>query len=282
MAQTGESPELTLQLAQIFSYDLDFYTDPRKGDTFRVVLEKRKYADGKTAGYGKILAAEYNNGGRKYQALLFHDETGRPGYYTADGKALQKTFLRSPLKFAAPVTSHFSKARFHPILKRYRPHMGTDYGAPVGTPVQTIGSGRVTFAGRKGGEGNMVQIAHTNGYETMYLHLSRMYVRNGEHVEIGKTIGLVGSTGLSTGTTSWISGFCSAGSTEFREAGFAAVRSGQQEILAGVCVGARALVAIAAKSLSGCGERGGGRSDRLLLLRILHRTSSRIAQAICQ
>jgi murein DD-endopeptidase MepM/ murein hydrolase activator NlpD len=199
VAQAGESPELTLDLAKIFSYDLDFYTDPRKGDTFRVVLEKKKYADGKTAGYGRILAAEYNNGGKKYQALLFHDETGRPGYYTAEGKALQKTFLRSPLKFAAPVTSHFSKARFHPILKRYRPHMGTDYGAPVGTPVQTIGAGRVTFAGRKGGEGNMVQVAHNNGYETMYLHLSRMYVRNGDHVESGKTIGLVGSTGLSTG-----------------------------------------------------------------------------------
>jgi murein DD-endopeptidase MepM/ murein hydrolase activator NlpD len=197
--QAGESPELTLQMAQIFGYDLDFYTDPRKGDTFRVVLEKKKYASGETAGYGKILAAEYDNGGKKYQALLFHDEFGHPGYYTADGKSLQKTFLRSPLKFAAPVTSHFSKARFHPILKIYRPHMGTDYGAPVGTPVQTIGSGRVVFAGRKGGEGNMVEIAHSDGYETMYLHLSRMYVRDGQHVEIGKTIGLVGSTGLSTG-----------------------------------------------------------------------------------
>jgi murein DD-endopeptidase MepM/ murein hydrolase activator NlpD len=197
--QAGESPQLTLELAKIFSYDLDFYTDPRKGDTFRVVLEKKKYADGQAGGYGRILAAEYNNGGKRYQALLFHDEFGHPGYYTADGKALQKTFLRSPLKFAAPVTSHFSKARFHPILKVYRPHMGTDYGAAVGTPVQAIGSGRVVFAGRKGGEGNMVQIAHANGYETMYLHLSRMYVRNGERVEIGKTIGLVGSSGLSTG-----------------------------------------------------------------------------------
>jgi murein DD-endopeptidase MepM/ murein hydrolase activator NlpD len=199
MEQAGESPELTLQMAQIFSYDLDFYTDPRKGDTFRVVVEKKKYANGQTAGYGRVLAAEYDNGGRKYQALLFHDEFGHPGYYTAEGKSLQKTFLHSPLKFAAPVTSHFSKARFHPILKIYRPHMGTDYGAPVGTAVQTIGSGRVLFAGRKGGEGNMVQIAHADGYETMYLHLSRMYVRGGEHVEIGKTIGLVGSTGLSTG-----------------------------------------------------------------------------------
>jgi murein DD-endopeptidase MepM/ murein hydrolase activator NlpD len=199
VGQTGESPELTLQMAQIFSYDLDFYTDPRKGDTFRLVVEKKKYANGKTAGYGKILAAEYDNAGRKYQALLFHDEFGHAGYYTAEGRSLQKTFLRSPLKFAAPVTSHFSKARFHPILKIYRPHLGTDYGAPVGTPVQTIGSGRVVFAGRKGGEGNMVQIAHSDGYESMYLHLSRLYVHNGEHVEIGKTVGLVGSTGLSTG-----------------------------------------------------------------------------------
>jgi murein DD-endopeptidase MepM/ murein hydrolase activator NlpD len=195
----GESAELAMGLAQIFSYDLDFYTDPRRGDTFRMILEKKKYADGQTAGYGRILAAEYENSGKKYQALLFHDPEGRPGYYSADGKSLQKAFLRSPLKFGAPVTSHFSRARFHPILKTYRPHMGTDYGAPVGTPVQTIGSGGVVFAGRKGGEGNMVQINHPNGYETMYLHLSRMFVRTGEHVEIGKTIGLVGSTGLSTG-----------------------------------------------------------------------------------
>jgi murein DD-endopeptidase MepM/ murein hydrolase activator NlpD len=196
---TGESAELAMRLAQIFGYDLDFYTDPRKGDTFCIVLEKKKYANGQTAGYGKILAAEYENAGKKYQALLFHDPAGRPGYYSADGKSLQKAFLRSPLKFGAPVTSHFSKARFHPILKTYRPHMGTDYGAPIGTPVQTIGSGKVVFAGRKGGEGNMVQVAHFNGYETMYLHLSRMFVRAGERVEIGKTIGLVGSTGLSTG-----------------------------------------------------------------------------------
>jgi murein DD-endopeptidase MepM/ murein hydrolase activator NlpD len=197
--EAGESPEVALRLAQIFGYDLDFYTDPRRGDTFRVVIEKKKYATGETAEYGKILAAEYNNGGRRYQALLFHDPEGRAAYYTADGKSLQKAFLKSPLKFGAPVTSHFNKARFHPILKTVRPHLGTDYGAPVGTPVQSIGSGRVMFAGRKGGEGNMVQIAHANGYETMYLHLSRMFVRAGEHVEMGKTIGLVGSTGLSTG-----------------------------------------------------------------------------------
>lgn len=195
----GESPEVAMRLAQIFAYDLDFYTDPRKGDAFSIVLEKKKYRNGETAGYGSVLAAEYVNGGKKYQALLFHDDAGHPAYYTAEGKSLQKTFLKSPLKFGAPVTSHFSKARFHPILKVYRPHLGTDYGAPTGTPVQTIGSGRVEFAGRKGGDGNMVKIVHSQGYETMYLHLSRILVHPGEHVEIGKTIGLVGMTGLATG-----------------------------------------------------------------------------------
>jgi murein DD-endopeptidase MepM/ murein hydrolase activator NlpD len=197
--EAGESAEVAMRLAQIFGYDLDFYTDPRKGDTFRLVLEKNSYLTGETAGYGRILAAEYVNGGKKYEALLFHDERGQSAYYSADGKSLQKAFLRSPLKFGAPVTSHFSKSRFHPILKTYRAHLGTDYGAPVGTPVQTIGSGRVVFAGRKGGDGNMVHIAHSNGYETYYLHLSRILVHVGEHVEIGKTIGMVGSTGLATG-----------------------------------------------------------------------------------
>ena len=197
--EAGESAEVAMHLAQIFGYDLDFYTDPRKGDTFHIVLEKKKYSNGELAGYGRILAAEYVNNGRKYQALLFHDDQGHPAYYTAEGKSLQKAFLRSPLKFAAPVTSHFSKARFHPILKTTRPHLGTDYGAPVGTPVQSIGAGRVEFAGRKGGDGNMVKIVHSQGYQTMYLHLSRIFVHVGERVEIGKTIGLVGMTGLATG-----------------------------------------------------------------------------------
>jgi murein DD-endopeptidase MepM/ murein hydrolase activator NlpD len=199
VGDAGESAELALRLAQIFAYDLDFYTDPRRGDTFRIVLEKKKYRNGETAGYGSVLAAEYDLGAKKYQALLFHDDLGHPAYYTVDGKSLQKLFLRSPLKFTAPVTSHFSNARFHPILKTYRPHLGTDYAAPTGTPVETIGSGRVEFAGRQGGDGNMVKIAHSQGYETLYLHLSRILVHVGEHVEIGKTIGLVGMTGLATG-----------------------------------------------------------------------------------
>jgi murein DD-endopeptidase MepM/ murein hydrolase activator NlpD len=103
------------------------------------------------------------------------------------------------LKFAAPITSHFSNSRFHPILKEYRPHLGIDYGAPAGTPVQTIGDGKVVFAGPKGGAGNLIEIQHTNGYETYYMHLSRILVRSGQRVEQGQRIGLVGMTGLATG-----------------------------------------------------------------------------------
>jgi murein DD-endopeptidase MepM/ murein hydrolase activator NlpD len=199
VTDAGESPELAMRIADIFSWDLDFYTDPRPGDTFRVVVEKKRAADGQTIAYGKILAAEYDNGGRAYRAVLFHDPAGAPAYYTPDGKSLKKAFLHSPLKFAAVITSHFSYSRFHPILKIYRPHLGTDYGAPIGTPVQSIGDGRVIYAGRKGEDGNLVKIQHSNGYNTYYMHLSRILVHVGEHVAQGQTIGRVGMTGLATG-----------------------------------------------------------------------------------
>jgi murein DD-endopeptidase MepM/ murein hydrolase activator NlpD len=199
VTEAGESPELAMRLAQIFGWDLDFYTDPRAGDTFRVVVEKKTYDTGDTVSYGRILAAEYKNGGHPYQAVLFRDADGNSAYYAADGSSLQKAFLRSPLKFAAPITSHFSRDRYHPILKAHRPHLGIDYAAPTGTPVQTIGSGRVIFASRQGGAGNLVHIQHSNGYETMYMHLSQILVRPGQRVEQGQRIGLVGMTGLATG-----------------------------------------------------------------------------------
>lgn len=195
----GEKPELAMRLAEIFGWDLDFYTDPRPGDTLRVVVEKKILSNGELASYGRILAAEYINGGRLYRAVLFHDSAGNPAYYTPDGKSMKKAFLHSPLKFAAPITSHFSLHRFHPILREYRPHMGIDYAAPTGTPVQTIGDGRVIFAGPKGGSGNLIEVQHTNGYTTYYMHLSRILVRNGQRVEQGQRIGLVGMTGLATG-----------------------------------------------------------------------------------
>lgn len=197
--EAGEQPVLALRLAEIFAWDLDFYTDPRPGDTFRVVLEKREYSNGQQPSYGRILAAEYENAGRPYRAVLFHDRDGRPGYYSADGKSLQKAFLRSPLKFAARVSSHFSRHRFHPILKIYRPHLGTDYAAPTGTPVQAVAGGVVVFSGRNGGGGNVVEIRHERGYMSYYMHLFRRLVRSGQRVKQGQRIGLVGATGLATG-----------------------------------------------------------------------------------
>jgi murein DD-endopeptidase MepM/ murein hydrolase activator NlpD len=195
----GEKPELAMRLAEIFGWDLDFYTDPRPGDTFRVVVEKKMLSNGEMSSYGRILAAEYVNGSRPYRAVLFHDPSGVPAYYTPEGKSMKKAFLHSPLKFAAVITSHFSQNRFHPILKQYRPHLGIDYAAPSGTPVQTIGDGRVIFAGPKGGAGNLIEVQHSNGYTTYYMHLSRVLVRSGQRVEQGERIGLVGMTGLATG-----------------------------------------------------------------------------------
>lgn len=197
--QAGEKPELAMRLADIFGWDLDFYTDPRAGDTFRVVVEKKILANGEFAGYGRILAAEYDNDGRTYRAVLFHDPAGNPAYYTPEGKSMKKVFLHSPLKFAARITSHFSLDRYHPILKVYRPHLGTDYAAPAGTPVQTVGDGRVIYAGWKGEDGRLVKIQHANGYATFYMHLSRVLVRDGQQVQQGQTIGLVGMSGLATG-----------------------------------------------------------------------------------
>ena len=199
VTQAGESPELAMRIADIFSWDLDFNTETRPGDTFRVVVEKKMLPNGQLLAYGKILAAEYVNDGQPYRAVLFHDPQGVPAYYSPSGKSLKKAFLHSPLRFGARITSHFSYARFHPILRIYRPHLGTDYAAPTGTPVQSIGDGRVVYAGWKGGDGRLVKIQHINSYETYYMHLSRILVRVGQRVTQGQIIGRVGMTGLATG-----------------------------------------------------------------------------------
>jgi murein DD-endopeptidase MepM/ murein hydrolase activator NlpD len=198
MEDQGEQDQLTLNFADIFAWDFDFNTDTQNGDRFEVIVEK-KFLNGKLAGYGKILAAEYDSGKQRYQAVLFRDPSGQPAYYAPDGKAVKKAFLRSPLRFAAPITSRFSYHRFHPILKRYRPHLGIDYGAPVGSKVQTVGDGTVLFAGWDGGGGREVKIRHSMGYETFYLHLSRIMVHRGERVHQGQIIALSGRSGLATG-----------------------------------------------------------------------------------
>ena len=194
----GEGDWLTLEIADVFGWDVDFSTDTQPGDTFEVVVEK-KMLNGERWGYGRILAAQYQNAGQLHQAVLFRDPSGKPAYYAPSGKSLQKAFLRSPLKFGAPVTSGFSNHRFHPILKRYRPHLGVDYGVPVGSAVQAVGDGRVVSAGWNGESGRMVHLRHALGYETYYLHLSSTLVRPGQHVAQGQLIARSGMTGLATG-----------------------------------------------------------------------------------
>jgi murein DD-endopeptidase MepM/ murein hydrolase activator NlpD len=195
----GESPELAMRMADLFAWDLDFYTDPQNGDEFCLLVEKRTFQNGQTPSYGKILAASYNNAGTVHDAFLFPDADGKLVYYSSDGKSTQSAFLRSPLKFAARISSRFSHSRFHPVLKIRRPHLGIDYAAPTGTPVQAVAAGTVTFSARSGGAGNLIKLRHANGFETYYMHLSRLQVRAGQKVNQGQQIGLVGSTGLSTG-----------------------------------------------------------------------------------
>jgi murein DD-endopeptidase MepM/ murein hydrolase activator NlpD len=195
--EIGERDQLALGLADIFGSDIDFYTDIQKGDSFKVLIEK-KYLNGQFAKYGAIQAAAFKNKQKLLTGFRFQDENGKPAYFGPEGKSLKRSFLKSPLKFAR-ITSTFSLARWHPILKVLRPHLGVDYAAQVGTPVQAVGDGVVTSCGNSGGSGNMVRIRHSGRYESMYLHLSRIAVKSGARVSQGQVIGYVGSTGLSTG-----------------------------------------------------------------------------------
>jgi murein DD-endopeptidase MepM/ murein hydrolase activator NlpD len=201
--KAGEQDSLAIDIVErCFGWDIDFNTDLRKGDSFRVFVEKR-YLDGRLAGYRDILAAEFVNEGRVYRAFRFtYPDTKASDYFDETGGSRRKDFLRSPIKFAVPrVTSRFSASRFHPIYKIYRPHYGVDYAAPVGTKVQATADGEVTFAGREAGSGNTVRMRHKNAYQTAYLHLSGFGpgVRKGAVLKGGDIIGYVGSTGDSTG-----------------------------------------------------------------------------------
>ena len=193
ISEAGEQAQLAVNLAEIFSWDVDFYTDIQKGDRFRLLVEK-KYLGGKPDGYGAISAAELKVGRKQLSAFRFQND-----YFDGNGKSLRKSMLKSPLKFAARVTSRFSMGRYHPILRIVRPHEGIDYAAPIGTPVAAVASGRVVSAGWNGGLGKSVRVSHENGLETIYSHLSTIKVRGGQSVTQGQLIGEVGSTGLSTG-----------------------------------------------------------------------------------
>lgn len=193
------SDTVALKLANVFAWDIDFVLDIREGDRFTAVYEQI-YQDGKYLRDGEVLAAEFVNAGRVYRAVRFVADGGHVGYYTPDGAPMRKAFLRAPVEFTR-VSSGFNPHRLHPILNLIRGHMGTDYAAPTGTPVHAAGDGRVSFAGRRGGYGNALVLAHSNSVSTLYGHMSRFakHIRLGSHVQQGDVIGYVGMTGLATG-----------------------------------------------------------------------------------
>lgn len=190
---------VAMQIVDIFSSEIDFHQDLRKGDRFTVVYEGF-YNNGEFIKAGRVLAVEFVNQGRSYKAVYFQDRQGRGGYYSPDGKSLRKAFLRSPLEFSR-ITSGFTNARFHPILKEWRAHKGVDYGAPIGTHVKATADGVVAFAGRQHGYGNLIVLQHQGQYSTAYGHLSGFAkgLHKGSHVNQGDVIGFVGMTGMATG-----------------------------------------------------------------------------------
>ena len=191
---SDEDVNLAILMAEVFSGEIDFNNDLRRGDHFNVLFEKY-YREGEFSNYGEVVAAEFHNDGRTVQAFSFRiPGDDKALYYDAEGRSLKRLFLRSPFRFEPRVTSRFSYRRLHPVLGTNRPHLGVDYGAPTGTPVIAVANGRVVSAAASGGSGNMVRLRHTNGYETYYLHLSRFGkgMRSGARVVQGQTIGYVG------------------------------------------------------------------------------------------
>lgn len=198
----GESAALVDFFVDVFAYDLDFYNDTHDGDTFRVIVEKQVHDLAATPGaaselvrYGRILAAEYAGKAGTFRAFWFRD-----GYFDGEGRSLERTLLKTPLKFQH-VSSSFDLARMHPVLHTVRAHLGIDYAAPTGTPVWAAASGVITRRGEAGAAGNLIVIQHDGGIETAYMHLSRFAdgQKVGERVAAKTVIGYVGATGLATG-----------------------------------------------------------------------------------
>jgi murein DD-endopeptidase MepM/ murein hydrolase activator NlpD len=188
---------VAVQIAEIFSGDIDFIRALRKGDRFSVVYESLE-ADGESLRSGRVLSADFVNNGKALSAVWFHEPGAAKGqYFTLDGNSMRKAFLASPLEFSR-MTSGFG-GRMHPIAKQFRMHNGVDYAAPTGTPIRTVGDGVVEFAGVQRGYGNVVEITHRDGKSTLYAHMSRIAVSKGQRVGQGDNIGAVGSTGWSTG-----------------------------------------------------------------------------------
>jgi murein DD-endopeptidase MepM/ murein hydrolase activator NlpD len=195
MDDIGMGPALALELAEIYAWTVDFYRI-QKGDHFNVLFEEQ-LVDGESIGIKNILYADFNHSGESLQSYFFvQDSIG--DYFDETGNSLKKAFLKAPLKFSR-ISSHYSKKRFHPVLKRNKAHLGTDYAAPSGTPILAVGDGVVSHSQYKANNGNYVKIRHNSTYETQYLHMSKRACKVGDHVRQGDVIGYVGSTGLATG-----------------------------------------------------------------------------------
>lgn len=195
----GAETSLATSLDDIFGWTVDFAKDLQRGDEYVLLYEVRTYETGHTV-VGDVLAARVVNEGKEYNAVRFSPSDGQVGYYNVDGSSMQKAMRRAPLKFTH-ITSAFSKRRFHPIEKVFKPHFGTDYGAPIGTPVYATGDGLIVAAHYQTGNGNYVKIRHSRNYDTYYLHLSGFAkgIRSGTRVSEGQCIGFVGMTGYATG-----------------------------------------------------------------------------------
>ncbi|BBM00818.1 peptidoglycan DD-metalloendopeptidase family protein [Microbulbifer sp. GL-2] len=196
-SDAGLSDSLIMEMADVFSSDIDFALDIRKGDTFSVMFEE-KFLDGEKIANGPILAVSFTNQGDTYSAVRYIDSNGDANYYTPEGKSMRKAFIRTPLDIVR-ISSHFNPRRLHPVFKSRRPHNGTDYAAPRGTPVYSTGDGRVIASGYSKPNGNYVFIQHGERYVTRYLHLTKRKVKRGQRVKQRQVIGTVGSTGYATG-----------------------------------------------------------------------------------
>lgn len=195
----GMDPSLITALSEVFAWQVDFSREVQRGDRWRLTVEQKLVND-QVIGWGNILVAEYENGSQTFTGIRFPQLGEHASYYGTNGQSLKQMFLKSPLKFGR-VTSSFSKSRFHPVLKFSRPHNGVDYGAPIGTPIMSVGRGTVVAIGPHGGSGNMIKIQHNGTYATAYLHMKAFAsgLRRGSSVEQGQVIGYVGATGLATG-----------------------------------------------------------------------------------
>jgi len=199
VTEIGEKPELAMNLAGIFAWDVDFILDIRSGDQYQALVEKRS-RDGKPAGYGQILAAEFSNQGETYRAFLFQDGDRPASYYDENGDNVRKMFLKAPLSFSR-ISSGFTMRRFHPITKTWKSHPAIDYAAPRGTPIKSVGDGTIIKISKDRNNGRHIKIRHNSTYQTLYLHMERFAkgMKKGKKVYQGQVIGYVGSTGLATG-----------------------------------------------------------------------------------